>query len=116
MYVFFLLYNLLVSTKWPICISLCTWIAVTALAGKTTHATISVLVELITKLGEKQPIPWAGVATCFAWGLGERQFRRYKTAYLSRRIQELELSIDLHRSSSNLASHGDSRKGGPWKR
>jgi hypothetical protein len=116
MQIFLLLYNLVISCKWPITIIWCTWIAVPALAGRTTSATISVFVELITEIGEKQPTPWVGTAACFAWALAERQFRRRKTAYLAQRNQELELMMNPLRSSSNLAPHGDSRNGGPWKR
>jgi hypothetical protein len=117
MYVFLLLYNLLVSWKWPLCIIICTAIAVPALAGKTTQATVSVLIQLVTsKIGEKESVPWAGTTLCFVWALLERYFRRRKTAYLAQRNRDLELRLDPIRSSSNLASTGDSRKGDIWKR
>ena len=117
MYGFLLLYNLLISWKWPLCIIICTAIAVPALAGKTTQATISVLIQLVTsKIGEKESVPWAGTTLCFLWALLERYFRRKKTAYLAQRNRELELRLDPHRTSSNLASTGDSRKGHPWNR
>ena len=116
MYTFLLFYNLLIAYKWPIAMILCTYFAVPALAGKTTNATISVAVELVTKLGEKHPVPWLGAAICFLWALGERWFRRKKTAYLADRNRRLEVMLDPNRTSSNLASHGDSRRRSTWNR
>jgi membrane protein implicated in regulation of membrane protease activity len=113
---FLIVSNLLVAYKWPLCIMFVVWVAVPAIAGKTTVASISVLILFATKVGAQAGVPWVITAIAGVWALLERRLRRKKTEYLSKRIERLERKIDPKRSSSGLLPSGDSQSRYPlWK-
>lgn len=89
--------------------------AVASLAGLETRVFVS---AFVTAIIEKPGPTWKdwllgglGVLAlvCVGWAVGERYFRRQKTAQLTARIAQLELIIDPERSSSELLQDGRTR-------
>jgi hypothetical protein len=83
------------------------YLAIAALAGKTTLADVGI--DFLGKVELSVTLAWLlGVAGC-GYGWRQRKLRRDSIERLQRRIQGLERHIDQTRSSSKLTPRGDSR-------
>jgi len=78
------------------------YLAIQELAGKTTVAQF--IIEGFSKHTGK--IEFFAFVLVVVWALVERQLRRRKVRYLSRRLQECEQSIDPERTSSGIHETG----------
>lgn len=85
------------------------WRSVASLAGQTSTANLRLAFNAAVDLGHEVWPAWLVAAVCTSWALLERQLRRRKTAYLTGRIQELEVRLDPQRESSFLPPDGNTR-------
>lgn len=78
--------------------------AVIALAGNETTANFAF--SYFTSSESTYGLPWFAAFVGVVYGYGERKLRRRKTQHFQDRITKLERIIDKNRSSSCLATDG----------
>ncbi len=78
--------------------------AIIALAGEETTANFAF--SYFTGADSTYGIPWLAASVGVAYGYGERRLRQRKTRHFQSRITKLEQLIDKNRSSSGLATDG----------
>lgn len=88
------------------------YLDVRELAGKTTEA--SFIFQYLFSKENDYALPWILAAATTIWALLERRFRHQKTEQLTQRTKELEQRLDPQRSSSGLASTGETHARDRW--
>jgi len=87
-----------------------------SVAGRSTELSIlgqhDILVSFWSGFDLSCLWAWGLAIVAIAYGLLQARLRRRKTAYLSDRIEELEMQIDPQRTTSGLTKTGDTPKGG----
>jgi hypothetical protein len=78
--------------------------AVVALAGHTTSVLVQMGLQIFADLRVVFSVALAG--SCAAWAIVERKIRQKSLEQMHKRVKELELAIDPHRSSSTLTTKG----------
>lgn len=78
--------------------------SIKALAGNDTTANFAF--SYFTSSESTYGIPWLAAVAGFIYGYGERRLRQRKTRHFQGRITKLESIIDKNRSSSGLATDG----------
>jgi hypothetical protein len=101
------LFEFLTAARWPTAVALVAWHCVPYLAGRDTRA---VFFLAFKELGTHDATPWILTTGATMWAVIERQLRRSKTAYLSKRITTLELQVDPDRTSSGLPNTGETKR------
>jgi len=89
-------------------IGYCASDAVRYLAGQQTEATISIVLDFLTKTGSGTTTGVSLVTAVLAtfYGLKERQLRSRKVEHLQGRVRELESKLDVNRTTSGLTPQG----------
>jgi hypothetical protein len=99
-------YGLYAWVAWAI------FLSVRELAGKSTDARF--VFEYFFSRDNDYALPWILATVTTVWALLERKFRHQKTEQLTARTKELELRLDPHRSSSGLATTGETHPRDKW--
>jgi len=81
------------------------YLAIEALAGKTTIANI--VLKYLTAEESDYGVPWILAGACTIWAILERRLRKRKTEALQGRIRELETRLDSNRTTSGLLPTGE---------
>jgi hypothetical protein len=89
-------------------IAYCASEAIRHLAGQQTGATISIVLNFLTKTGSGVTTGVSLVTAVLAtfYGLKERQLRYRKVEHLQGRVRELESKLDVNRTTSGLTPQG----------
>jgi len=76
-----------------------------SLAGKTTTA--NVVLNMLGSLNFSSSLAWAGTVSAVAYGAGQKSLRKRTVNNLHAHIRELETRLDPNRTSSELATTGE---------
>lgn len=81
--------------------------AIVVLAGQTTIADIGIGVKLLSNVRVSTAAAWLFGGGCLFYGERQARLRKDTVERQSRRITELEQSVDPKRTSSRLTARGD---------